>query len=378
MAVQFVCGAECKIVTGASGTNHWNSVTGTPTIGTAEPGGGTGSFSWSASAVTIFHQLTLSQAVLAGRVYIQLSALPAGNMSILRAQNGSGDSMDYRVSSGGSVFQAINGASVGTLGTVTTATWYRIDFLIDNTTTAITMKGRLDGGTEASGGATGVGSTLTFFRVGVITTGMTTVMLGDHLILGNASGDYPFGAGQVTGYVPTSTGAHNQTAGDLVDHVPANVTNGDGSWADIDELPANTTDFVAQAVIRTTTYAEYVYGTSGATGAPRGVEQVVSVQGGAANTEKAQLYDGTTAVDAYALTATAAGITNRTTQWASPPSGGSWTNGQFTALRIRWGFSNDVTPNPQLSSTVVEAEFAPVVATDPPPFRPVMPPLLAQ
>lgn len=369
MAVQFDCGAECGIIIGAAGSNHYNAPTGTIAIGSSiNPlGPGTKSFDFNATATTLFHVRTLAQNIFAGRFYFQWSGFSSGNLTFFRALNASGDSIDIRISSTGQVFLSINGNAAVNIGSpVVVGQTHYVDFVLNASALAATLKGNLDGENEATNSGTLVATGITAIRIGIINS-TTARWFMDDFIHGDALTDYPFGPGYVTGFVPTATGTHNQTAGDLKSQVPANITNGDGTWANVDEQPANTTDFTAQVVIRTTTYAEYIYGgTAVINEVPRAVEQVIAVAGGVANTEKAQLFDGTTAADAYALAATAVAVTNRTKQWVTSPSGGAWTPALFKALRIRWGFSNDVTPNPQLTSTIIEAEFRSPIPPVPP------------
>lgn len=359
MANLWNCGAECGITGDVAGVDrHLNSKTGTPTIETTivEPGGGSKAFRFTATGTAVTSRLDLSVNILTGRFYLYVAgSLPVANCTIFRAQNAAGDSLDIRVLTTGSIVAQVNATTSTTLGTVTVNTWNYVDFTYDATTTPGSIKAILNGGTERTVSAALTGTGLTFCRFGVITATTCDVVL-DHIRLTDSVTEYPIGPGYVAGFVPTSTGTHSQTAGDFQDDGAANITNGDGSWAKLDELPGNTTDYIAQAVINGSGYVEYVYGTPSLV--PRSVEQVLSVTGGTANTQKAQLYDGVSASDMYALTATAAALQTWTKNWASPPSGGSWTAALLAALRIRWGFSGDVTPNPRLTNTLIEAEFA--------------------
>ncbi len=365
MAVQFVCGAECKVVTGAAGSGrHWNANTGTITTTTGEPGGGSFAFDFNSSAATLFHTLTLAQNVLAGRFYLKFTTIAAANVTIFRGLNASGDSVDIRISSAGQIFLSINGNAGVNIGSpISTGAWHYVDFVMDTTSTSATLKGALDGGTQQTNNGTLAATGLTGIRVGIITSS-TSRWAMDHLILGNASGDFPFGAGRVTGYaVNTTSGTHN-TPADFTLSSGGSPSNGDSSGSLVQDLPGDTTSHVDQTTIGTGAYWEGVYATSAETGTPRGVEQVVSIFAAntSADTQKAQLFDGTTASDTYALgTVGSASVINLTKQWASAPSG-AWTNALLKATRIRWGFSDDVTPIPSLTSTILEAEFAPAAA----------------
>lgn len=367
MAAYAACGGECRIVTGAAGTSpkrHWTSISGTPGIETTtiEPGGGSAALSFPPNAF-ITQAIPAGKRTFTARFYFRwVGALPSALCTIMR-YTVTGNSTNIRVQPSGQVLIQHNGVSTNVGSPITADTWHYVDFRVDFSANPWTAAAALDGGTSVPATNAALAAIdMTSYDIGQRNTTTETLLI-DHFIIYDDNAVYPIGPGYIKGYVPGATsGTHNQTAGDLKNEVPANITNGDASSLKIDELPANTTDYVAQTVIRTSTYYEAAYATSGETATPRAVEQVVSVVSSAAtaDTQKAQLYDGTSAADAYAL-ATAGATTpiNYSTMWGSAPSGGAWTLGKFQAAKIRWGFSDDVTPNPRLTSTILEAEFAP-------------------
>lgn len=362
MASHFLCGAECLVLTNGSGTGtrHWNAPTGTiATVTTVPPGSGGNAFRFNAAAASVYHSLTLAQGIVVGRVWFRYATLPSANTGIAYA-TGAGGAVQVRCGSGGQVFLAV-GASTFNIGSpISTGEWHVIDFQFDTSTATLAGKARMDGQNEQSGSVAGTAGNFTAFRLGVVAA-VTADMYADDLILGNATTDYPFPDMYINGYtVGTTSGTHNQTAGDLKDQTATNITNGDSSGGKVDELPGNTTDYVAQTVLRTSTYWEGIYATSGITGAPIAVEQMVGVTSSAStgNQQKAQLYDGTTATDSYSIaTVGSTSLVPFTKHWRQSPSATAWTVTQIQAARIRWGFSGDVTPNPRLTSTVLEVAF---------------------
>lgn len=56
----------------------------------------------------------------------------------------------------------------------------------------------------------------------------------------------------------------------------------------------------------------------------------------------------------------------KTGVFATAPGGAAWTDAIFDGATIRWGYTNDATPNPRLNAAIVEAAFPTPAA--PPPF----------
>lgn len=244
---------------------------------------------------------------------------------------------------------------------VSTGQLYIIDLKVDASTTTIDWA--VDGSAQSQfsiGGSTG---TYDAIFIGHRSTSRlaygTCTFYVPWVVISTTAGDYPLDVTRVVGYrVGNTSGTHNQTAGDLKEHGGSNLTDGDGTGADLNETTApDTTSYIYQGVSRATSYAEYIYASSGADAAPIGVEQTVAVIGAGAGTnkQKAQLYDGTSAADAYAYATTAATLTFHRKCWAAPPSGGAWTLAKLQACRLRWGFSDDVDPVPRLTWTIIEA-----------------------
>lgn len=373
MSTFFACGAECGIVASVAGAGrHLNGNTGTISIVSGEPTAGGSAFRFAATGTTIQHRYDFSAInVGVARFYFQaVSSLPSGNCTIFRFQNAAGDSFDVRLTAAGAIISQINATNATIVTGLTPDTWHYIDVVADATSSPGSMQVAVDGTAPVTlSGVALTGTQLTISRFGVISSVTATVDM-DHLVWADSAGNFPIGAGYVAAKAPTTSGPHNQTAGDLKDEFGTNITDGDLSFYKLVDYPADTTTYVAQTVIRTTTYAQYVYDFPPDPGQadPIAVEQIVSFQGGASNTQKAQLYDGTTAADAYALLPTEATVRNQTKHWTQTPSGAAWTAGLANSgLSIRWGFSNDVTPNPQLTSTLLEIAFPPrpVVASIP-------------
>jgi hypothetical protein len=205
-------------------------------------------------------------------------------------------------------------------------------------------------------------TTITGISLGGATADTWTINY-DHILVADLA-SYPIGPGFITGIPITACGTHSFTANDFKnDAGSALATNETTSWSKLTEQPAATTSYVDQVVTRATSYLEYQYA-NGISAAPRAVEQVLFAHSPAGTTAKmkAQLYDGATATDAFALAAPAAALRSYSKQWATDPTGNPWTLEKLNALRLRWGFSDsaDATHTPALDMSILEAEFAPL------------------
>jgi hypothetical protein len=365
MTPTFVCSGYCGI-TGAAATGFLGHLiaTGAPAIETTNvrTAGTTGiRINPAGAAKNVKHDHGGTSAV--ERFFIRFTTRPtavATLMLIGESANAHGYLVYNPVTNKFNL--SFNGSVANTdVGPVVSAgQFYEVNLAYDVSANPHTLKATIDEGTEVAitnAVAAGTVNTTIWGTDGA----HTYDAVYQDMLSSQTYADYPLQAGHVRGYVPTSTGTHNQTAGDFIDHTGASITNGDGSWAEIDEQPGDTATYVAQGPTRTTSYAEYLYGTGSVTEIPRAVEQVVGFFNAtaASASHKCQLYDGTSAADMYATTSflnsTVAYIS---VQWATPPSGGSWTLTKFQSLRIRFGFSGDATPDPRLTTTIIEAEFS--------------------
>lgn len=369
----FTCGWECRITTDAAGA-HWSASTnsGTPglSIDTSFLRSGLASLlcdtTGGGAATFVARGLPASTRTFAGRFYFSFRVDVSGTATIMQLDNANGDfKLQARV---GRKLRVQIGAGTASADSaaLTADQWYRIDYLCNSSDGTWDFFYSIDGVSQT--GITGQVTTAadcTNFKLG--NTGTNTGKLSfDDLAYTLTLADYPIGAGSVLPFRPTACGTHSFTAGDFQDDASSNLaTNETASWADLDEAPVVNTDFVKQVVIRAGGYLEYIYAFNGRT--PRAVEQIVWVHNlsTSGNTQSAQLYDGTTATDAYtgqSSGSVAGTVRSFTKQWATPPSGGSWTQALFALLRIRWGFSSDITTNPALDATMLEVEFSSSVA----------------
>jgi hypothetical protein len=277
----------------------------------------------------------------------------------------------------------ITGGSATTIiATPVNGTDYWIDLLIN-------MSGGAGVNHTIDSWVDGVAQTQNTFVVGAAST-VSTVRTANSSTTGTCdywvsdvvtydSGDARLGPHKVYSLVPATgkVGTHSSTAGDFTDDTGAAVNAGETtSWAKLDEWPPNVTDFVRQAVARTTSYLRHGFEALPVSGkAIRAVRLIGAghpVAAATANEACMRIFDGT-AASAEAVWDMS--LTSNTAEYhchlyTTKPTGGAWDDTSITAMRVEHGHSNDVSPAPAwsafLAEVLVDEANLPVSAGAPP------------
>ena len=359
----FISGAEAGIsavgATGA-GTRIWDTTSPNVSISTTTFRNGLRSYRANPAASTANLVKSLTTTRLVGRLGIYWVTLPGVTTRIIRGTNANG-SFDIRITSAG-VLQAIVGAGTLQTGpTVSTAQWYRFDFDFNSSGATATLDWQVDGTSYTQATQAQASVNITSFNVG-IQTSTTAEMFFDDIILSFTGDDYPFGDGKVLGFSPNASGTHSFTAGDFQNEASDNIAlpNGDVHTR-LDERPMDITDWIKQVVIRGTGYIRVQFEDTSETSDARGVA-VISTQHSAdtqVNDAQLDLDDGGTLSTVYNGDISQTSAIYTQSVFATPPSGGTWSQSKINALAVLWGYSGDVTPNPYLDAVMLEVEWAP-------------------
>lgn len=371
----FVCGFECG-ASGAAG-QHW-SFGGTVAFDTGTVRSGARSLRINPTAGTgsAASPTFPSSTDWVWRGYVQFATLPNATCVIARVE-GSAVGAYFNVTDS----KIYAGSAVGTLGAtgvaVTTGQQYRIDLKATSTTVDVQVDG------SAVGQLVGVFGAQTQMRLGDGAVTRTQDAFYDDVVISQTAADYPIGAGFVNHFVAVSDGTHTATGTDIEEGTIAtptgtaitSATTDAFNWVNGVPLLGGATDntrLINQRLIAATEYAEVVFGPapgiSTPTTGPRGVEVIVADQQAttAVGDMHIKLNDNGTESVVLDRTATAGVITDRftTKQFATMPASpfGAWTTARFNALRIRFGYSADATPDQYWRGVMVEAEFAPAAA----------------
>jgi hypothetical protein len=393
MTPVFCCGFECGV-----SDVHFNSVSGISggngkAFSTSTVRSGTRSLNIQSNASSSQQTLSFTPSFTSVnkhvfRFYVRFATLPAVDMGLLFLGYGASQFPAIVFKQSDSKIYAGNSAgSTGATGvSVTTDTWYLIDFKVSSSANPWTVDVKVDGTACGQFTIAQVAATGTSYNFGLFSPGLvnyTASVFYDDLIISQTDADYPIGAGFVNHFVPTSDGTHNVAgAADFKRGAAGtDITNSTtDSYLLVDDVPLDavgsaptTNDYInAIAPPNATDYTENVFGPASGistpTVAPRAVEVIVETAQAASQTGsfKLNLNDNGT-VDTIKEQVGVAGVTTVAAarkHYALAPTGGAWSTsgaGNFNNLRIRF-YSADAAPDQYFVAAMIEAEFAPLVA----------------
>ncbi len=255
--------------------------------------------------------------------------------------------------------------------------WHLICAKLDVTANPWTVVWQLDGVTQDPVSLANTGGTVaTTVDLGPNAGAPSLLMYFDDWVAATGSaGDYPMNK-RVLGYSPQVRGTH------LLDASPSSTFSQDDgtgavamlslestSFSRLNDVPLGASfDYVsAQGVPGALNYLEYHF--PDYTEAPEAVRVIEAVRqeptaGGSVYTSKITDDNGTSLTTMQsALDVNSATEVYKTAIAATKPSGGAWTNGAWDALKYRWGFTADATPQIRLYAVMIEALYGSLVAT---------------
>jgi hypothetical protein len=346
-------------VTGTGGSVVFDAVTGSPSITGGElvlsSSSAAESVQWSSPGVIA---PSGSNTYLIIRLSVTTPAsLPGSDVDLLFLDNFPDLTLWYRAATAKFGVGFVGGTEQASAITVTAATRYEIDLVLDGRTTAYKADWRIDGVAQTQATVTGTVAGVAAIRIG------RSVSVGaqfkfDDVVVSRTPGHYPLGdfdvvmlgpdpAGTVT--VSGSTSNFNTftangtmaawnatTARDAVDDWPPTIgASADGFAA----VTSSATDYVEVPM--------NTYNASG-TGSIRGVRVLMPMWAASATTATCRVsgYDGSASTTLFAEADPNADNSTTTPAWIAKmwkPAGG-WTQAKLDAAAIRFG-SNDATPD---------------------------------
>src|SRR5574342_564217 len=272
-------------------------------------------------------------------------------------------SIQAQTSTGYLVFQLSGGGSQTYSTNVCDGNWHRIDYKFDCSGTTFYLDAQVDGnaitqvskGTVTAGvpGYTGPGTTASL--------GSYAVAWYQDVVCSGTPGDYPIGDHIVKGVMVSGDGTHN--LGGIIADQGNGTTN---LYQACDDAPgwdntyAGNTDFVKQTNggAGNGNYAEFtITDPSESTVWDVSVHVLLGTTASSANSFQAiHLVSGSDEITLFSPS----DFSNNTTYFASikprdpgRPTGG-WDGTKLAGVKVRWGYSTDATPNPQVAALMVE------------------------
>ena len=368
MAYVWCCGAEgCQPGT-VNKTGHTNSIVGTVATETSivRYGGGSMKITAAGAGASIQAVYTNSGTTETVRGYFRHESLPtsavaSGNLSASTLWTLTVTSTDIQLSDGVTTVTATVPSRAGQ--------WHLFEAAFDVHANPLTADWRIDGIAQTRLSKAVAATTMSgAWRFGD-SSSVTQTLYWDDMVVSDSLADYPIGNGRVAGYWPTSDGTHTATSTHIVKGTTATPvgtaivagTTDAYQWIDGPTID-DTADFWNMQTVGATEYAEVNFTDSTFGRPPHMICTLISLSAATAsgNTQKAVLYDGTTATDIYTLGTV--GVSHPTLsytgrRWATTPSSGAWTTAIFNLLRARWGYSNDATPDAYVDNILIEADF---------------------
>lgn len=387
MTPVFCCGAECGIDTSAvpsslATAGHW--LLSGAAFTTTNPAFGARALRANPSATTqnAQHSSSLSTApgVVVSRTNVRIDTVPTANrvvLGALRAGTNVSLGLAYNTTDG-KWYAGLDDGTTVTLGasgvSITTGIYNTIDIKSVVNVTTYTVDVQVNGvalGQASLGGQT-ASNTQTFccgVRPGTTATFDITY---DDIILSITSGDYPIGAGKVLAFVPASDGSHTATGTHIVQGTIAtpvgaaitSATTDSFNWVNGRPILGGATDntrLINQQTAASTEYAEHGIEQTTEVNAPRTIEVLCALRhaAGQACNSTFKINDNGTENTVFADT----GNSNTTDCYARkhyatmPADSANWTLARFNALKLRYGYSSDATPDVYNRGWMVEAEF---------------------
>ena len=377
----FLCGAECGV--NAIGTTqptntlrHWATFGADVTVA-ATPAGRSAGSSYkhnpaAGTAAAISHTYATavgSPATVVARVAVYFEVLPDVIITVCRASNAAATYAGVRFNPTGNVLEGFVNAQATVAGSFAIAvnTWYLIEFKAVFATTR-TLDWRVNGAaqTQASEGSL-TNTSSTAFAVGDIAA-HTGTYYSDDICVSGTSADYPIGDGYVTGLYPSADGTHSFTDNDFCDESANNfAASATTIWQHLKNPLDNAVSGVEvrQRVIRTAGYCEFAF--ENLTGSPtvNGLAVVSQhySEGTAGNGSTLNMEDGATEFSPTTGSrdwSETSACFNYRAYAVGQASGVAWTATEVNALLARWGYSGDVTPNPDLGGVMLEVDLVSV------------------
>ena len=346
-----------------------DGVNGTPTVETSIVHHGTKALRITATtAQSCNWYITVSGSRIIGVVYFYIvSMVTSVETQVVSVSTSTGGSSAFRIATDGTIKARPAGDSAADVSgpTLTTGVWYRLDFDIDTSGTQHVMKWRVDKvaqGTATSTNSPGAGN------LQVIALGTPAAAQGnatfvyDCLAWSYRAVDYPLPELYMLGYVPDGdTDISQMGSGSFVDAAGTAISAGNPAWDNLDSRDFDqSAERVEQQSLDAAALIEVSFENSSESVAPHAVmaEGAFRADTSTACNIQARLRSGTNE-DTWG-----SGDPSESTNvkgWkiylVEPTSLNQWTDTLFDALRMRFGYSNDATPDPWVTALMLEAAF---------------------
>lgn len=378
----FACGWECGVV-GAAG-QHWSTSNSAAVNAVTFNNGLRSGRVNSGAQQSNFNRAAGGGTLRVQRFYINVVSNPTSDAFIGGMSGRAG--LAFKLSDG-KVYagrdDTAGGVTFGATGVTLSAGWHLVDVRVNVIANPWVIEVSVDG---AALGTCSPALAATTIASDILGNGSTTTcdIYYDDFVASSTSADYPIGGGKVLGFVPASDGTHTATTTNIVKGTAAtpvgaaitSATTDAFNWVNARPIGGGATDatrLINQQTLVTTEYAEVGFAQTTEPDGPRSVEVLTADQQAATTVGGFSTKLNDNGTEDVLITRSAAGVvTDRfvTKQYATMVGGGAWTLARFKALKARFGYSGDATPDQYWRGIMIEAEFAvPSSAQEAPAFQ---------
>lgn len=359
-----------------NGAGLCNTVNGTPAVVTSQANTGSRSLQINPSAATeyISWDITAGNQIMVGRFYFRLASLPTGGDIRLTSASTTAGGQIFIINTSGQLIAepAGNAGDRQTGPTLSTGTWYRLDFRFITNGTNHTIDWQVGGTaqTQAITNDSPGAQDMTNFRLGT-TLSATGDIFYDDFVLSFTSGDYPLGPGGTERLAPSADGTHNAGTNTIEDNAGTDIGT-TTAYDKVNSVPPDSTAYIKQSATGTGNYAEVSLADISATHSA-----ILAVNGRLAYTSSATQSnqggciiskdDFTNSYIIYGEPSIRADYSDGSTSnlYYKKVLITAWTSdADINAMKIRMGYSGDVTPNPYWIDTWTEVSYAIAAGTN--------------
>ena len=323
------------------------------------------------ASITVGIPAAIQTDVFAFTFYFRWDTAPNREISIARIQTNAGSTARINFDpADNKIFgrYVSNGTKVNQV--LAQSTWYRIDCKADVSTGTSKLWYNVDGVGEQYTEYTQAATTFNGFRLGFIES-TPTISAGeaywDDCVYSNTISDYPIGTVYVLGLRPNADGTHNNAANIMEDSAGNDI---DGStyfaYDKLDEDPWVSTagsDYVRQTANGTGNYCEIQFADISQSNI-MGVQAMLQYSSAStsSNTGACIIRSGTTETTLWGSPSSLADYSESSSYYKRcmvSPDGGSWTQTIVNAIRCRFGYSGDASPDVYWQAIMLEVAYAP-------------------
>jgi hypothetical protein len=289
-----------------------------------------------------------------------MPSLPtSGNkfMVVAPTASGSTDYFEWLVTDAGVVqmllYQSSTLRSTTNGPTLSTNTWYRLDWDINTGGGQYAVNWQIDGSAQTQATYTATTSTIATVYVGVYNNWTQTMYFSD-VALSTTAADYPIGAHRVEALLPNADGTHS---------LGGNIVNEGGGttnlYQSVDEAwPVDDTTYINQATASASSYAEVAITDTAVSTTIWAVRFDVGVLAASTATCDLEIRALSGATSTTVSDGTIGATTARYHWEMVTAPGGTWdTTTEVNDLIARVGFSGDATPDAYNSGILVQVLY---------------------